>query len=114
VVILGFHDTPVDLSGEGVEDENKIYRKVPSAERSDVDNIVISANVERLVGIQAQVMIVDMQHTFALHYLRPKFEVQKKHVLERDYKRNPDALVHFGAPYMEGKAVSPILLGFLM
>ncbi|KAG0597480.1 hypothetical protein M758_UG342600 [Ceratodon purpureus] len=114
VVILGFHDTPVDLSGEGIGDDNKIHRRVPSAQRSDVDNIVISANVERLVGIHAEVMIVDMQHTFALHSLRPKFEIQKKHVLEKDYKRNPDALVHFGPPFMEGKAVSPILLGFLL
>lgn len=113
-MILGFHDTPVDLSGEGIGDDNKIHRRVPSAQRSDVDNIVISANVERLVGIHAEVMIVDMQHTFALHSLRPKFEIQKKHVLEKDYKRNPDALVHFGPPFMEGKAVSPILLGFLL
>lgn len=114
VVVLGHHDTPVDLSGKGAGEESKIHRRVPSAQRSDVDNIVIAANVERLVGIEAEVMIVDMQHTFAVHYLRPKFEIQKKHVLESDYKRNPDALVHFGPPYMEGKAVSPILLGFLM
>lgn len=114
VVILGFHDTPVDLSGEGVADQNRVHRRVPSAQRSDVDNIVIAANVERLIGVQTGNLIVDMQHTFAIHYLRPKFEIQKKHVKKSDYKRNPDALVHFGAPFMEGKAVSPVLLGFLL
>jgi len=114
VVIFGFHDTPVDLSGEGVEDQNRVNRRIPSAQRSDVDNIVIAANVERLVGVQTEVMIVDMQHTFALHYLRPRFEIQKQYVLKSDFKRNPDALVHFVASFMEGKAVSPVLLGFLL
>lgn len=113
VVILGFHDAAV-LSGEGVEDMSRAQRSVPSAQRSDVDNIVISANVERLVGMEAGVMIIDMQHTFALHYLRPRFEIKKKHVMKADYRRNPDALVHFGLPYMEGKAVSRVLLGFLL
>ncbi|KAG0559141.1 hypothetical protein KC19_10G082400 [Ceratodon purpureus] len=114
VVILGFHDASVELSGEGMEELGKAKRAVPSAQRSDVDNIVISANVERLVGMEAGVMIIDMQHTFALYYLRPKFEIQKKHVVRTDYKRNPEALVHFGPPYMEGKAVSSLLLGFLL
>lgn len=114
VVILGFHDASVELSGEGMEELGKAKRAVPSAQRSDVDNIVISANVERLVGMEAGVMIIDMQHTFALYYLRPKFEIQKKHVMRSDYKRNPEALVHFGPPYMEGKAVSSLLLGFLL
>lgn len=112
VVILGCQDTPVDLSVKGVEDS--AHRRVPSAQRSDVDNIVIAANVERLVGMDAGVMIVDMQHTFALHYLRPKFEVGKDHVKSVDYRRNPEALVHFGPPFMEGKAVSPALMGFLL
>lgn len=114
VVILGFHDTPVDLAGAGLEEASKAQRRVPSAQRSDVDNIVISANVERLVGIEAEIVIVDMQHTLAFHYLRPKFEIQKQNVKKTDYRRNPDGLVYFGPPYMEGKAVSPILLGFLL
>lgn len=79
-----------------------------------MDNIVITANVERLVGTQTEVIIVDMQHTFALNYLRPKFTIQKKNVVKSDYNRNPDALVHLGAPFMSGKAVSPIFLGFLL
>lgn len=114
VVVFGCHDIPVDLSGDGVEDGNKVNRRIPSAQRSDVDNIVIAANVERLVGVQTEVLIVDLQHAFALHYVRPTFEIRKKNVLKSDYKRNPDALVHFGGAYMEGKAVSPVLLGFLL
>lgn len=115
VVILGFHDKTVELSGEvGGDDMSRAKRSIPSAQRSDVDNIVISAMVERLVGLEAGVMIIDMQHTFALFYLRPKFEIQKTHVIRSDYQRNPDALVHFGPPFMEGKAVSPMLLGFLL
>ncbi|KAG0616762.1 hypothetical protein M758_5G140500 [Ceratodon purpureus] len=114
VVILGFHDTPVDLAGTGVEDVSKPQRRIPSAQRSDVDNIVICANVERLVGIEAEIVIVDMQHTLAFYNLRPKFEIQKQNVKKTDNRRNPDGLVHFGPPFMEGKAVSPALLGFLL
>jgi hypothetical protein len=114
VVILGFHDAAVELSGSGAEETSPAERRVPSAQRSDVDNIVISANVERLVGAAPTAQIVDMQHTFAFYYLSPKFEVEKHHVMKTDYQRNPDALAHFGAPYMEGKAVSVVLLGFLL
>lgn len=114
MVILGFHDAAVELSGDGAEDRSRAQRNVPSAQKSDVDNIVISANVERLVGMEPGVMIIDMQHTFAFHYLHPKFEIERQHVMKSDYRRNPDALVHFGPPYMEGKAVSLELLGFLL
>ena len=79
-----------------------------------MDNIIIAANVERLVGVGADIVMVDMQHTLAFHYLRPKFEIRKKDVRKSDYRRNPDGLVHLGPPFMQGKAVSPILLGFLL
>lgn len=92
----------------------KSQQRIPSAQRSDVDNIVISANVERLVGTETKIVLVDMQHTFAFHYLRPKFEITKKNVKKIDRNRNPDGLLHFGPPFMEGKAVSPILLGCLL
>lgn len=97
-----------------MQDRARAQRRIPSTQRSDVDNIVVAANVERLVGHKAEILIIDMQHTFAFYYLRPKLEIHKKQILRTDYQRNPDALVHFGPPFMEGKAVSPVLLGFLL
>lgn len=114
MVVLGNQDTAVDLSGEGVDDWRKTNHRTSSAQRSDVDSIIISANVERLVGEKSEIMIVEMQHSFAFHYLRPKFVVNRNQVRKKDYRRNRDALIHFGPPFMEGKAVSATLLGFLL
>ncbi len=89
-------------------------RRTPAAYTSDVDNIVTAANVERLVGEKPGIMIVEMQHTIGFYYLRPQFDIDRNQVDRIDYKRNRDALLYFGPPYMEGKAVSPGLLGFLL
>lgn len=114
VMVLADQGTPVDLSGEGLDESVKTRRRPPSAYTSDVDNIVISANIERLVGDKPEIMVVEMQHTIAFHYLRPKFEIHRNQVQKADFRRNRDALVHFKPPFMEGKAVSPMLLGYLM
>lgn len=85
-----------------------------SAYTSDVDNILIAANVERLVGEKTSIMLVEMQNTIAFYYLRPQFEIPQDQVEYNDYNRNREALIHFGPPFMEGRAISSILLGFLM
>ncbi|CAK9201922.1 unnamed protein product [Sphagnum troendelagicum] len=113
VVILADHGQPVDLSGEGVEG-GRTGGKTASAYSSDVDNIVIAANVDRLVGEKKEIMVVEMQQTISFYYLRPQFAVHRNQVNKSDYKRNRDALLYFGPPYMEGKAVSQMLLGYLL
>ncbi len=101
------------MCGVGVEG-GRSQRRTPAAYTSDVDNIVTAANVERLVGEKPGIMIVEMQHTIGFYYLRPQFDIDRNQVDRIDYKRNRDALLYFGPPYMEGKAVSPALLGFLL
>jgi potassium large conductance calcium-activated channel subfamily M alpha protein 1 len=113
VVILADHGQPVDLSGDGVEG-GRTGGKTASAYSSDVDNIVIAANVDRLVGEKKEIMVVEMQQTIGFYYLRPQFAVHRNQVNKSDYKRNRDALLYFGPPYMEGKAVSQMLLGYLL
>ncbi|KAH9541015.1 hypothetical protein CY35_14G037400 [Sphagnum magellanicum] len=111
VVILADQGQPVNLGGEEVKNARK---KPSSAYTSEVDNIVIAANVERLVGEKSEMMVVEMPHTIGFHYLRPQFAVRRNQILKMDYEHNHDALLYFQPPYMEGKAVSLMLLGFLL
>ncbi len=111
MVILADQGQPVNLGGEEVKNARK---KPSSAYTSEVDNIVIAANVERLVGEKSEMMVVEMPHTIGFHYLRPQFAVRRNQIHKLDYERNHDALVYFQPPYMEGKAVSLMLLGFLL
>lgn len=121
MVIFANLGAPVgSFTAQQVQDHNIKYQtKVKSTYVSDVDNILVAANVDRLVGERASsVLMVEMQHTIGFDYLRPQFGVLRSRANEfcsrRDYDRNRDALLHLGPPFMEGRATSPILLGFLM
>lgn len=113
VVILANQSTPVDLTVQQVQD-TRYQTKMKSAYPSDIDNILIAANVERLVGEKPGIMLVEMRHTAAFDYLRPTLEITKHQVDKTDYERNRYGLVHFGPPFMEGRAVASTLLGFLL
>jgi len=112
-VILANQSTPLDLTVQQVED-TRYHTKIKSTYPSDIDNILIAANVERLVGEKPGIMLVEMRHTAAFDYLRPLLEISKHQVDKTDYERNRYGLVHFGPPFMEGRAVASTLLGFLL
>jgi potassium large conductance calcium-activated channel subfamily M alpha protein 1 len=111
-VILGDQGTPVDLHRQDVQDLRNATRM--SAYTSDVDNILVAANVERLVGEKQEILLVEMHDTIGFFYLRPQFEISQSQVRATDYKRNRNAIVHLGPTFMGGKAVCAIFLGFLM
>lgn len=104
----------MDLAGAKSDDNAKLNSKVPAAYTSDVDNIIITANIERLLGDKFPNLIVEMQQNLGFYYIKPQYQIPRKMVPDKDYRRNRDALVHFSPPYMEGKAVSASMLGFLM
>jgi predicted secreted protein len=101
--------------GGGKGDDKKYLKRAPAAYTSDVENIVVAANVQRLYGHNPHdCVIVEMKHPEAFFYLRPQYEISRAHFPQQGFRRNRDALVHFVPPYMEGKAVSAQMLGFLM
>ncbi|CAM6088465.1 unnamed protein product [Calypogeia fissa] len=115
VVILADQGIPVDLGGVGLQDSLRYKKRPPAAYTSDVENIVVASNVQRLHGSNAAgVMLVEMQHAEAFHFLQPQYKISFHHFEKKDMRRNKDALVHFGPPYMEGRAVSSTMLGFLL
>ncbi|BBN17112.1 protein MpBK2A [Marchantia polymorpha subsp. ruderalis] len=114
VVILSDQGIPVDFGACGSED-SKFVKRAPTAYTSDVDNIVIAANVQRLYGRKSvELMIVEMQHAETFYYLEPQYEMSHAHFSQSDLKRNRDILNHFVLPFMEGKAISSSMLGFLL
>lgn len=119
MVIFANLGVPVDsLTAQQVQD-TRYQTQVKSTYISDVDNILVASNVDRLLGDKASsVLMVEMQHTIGFDYLRPQFGILRSRADEfcsrKDYSRNRDALLHLGPPFMEGRATSPILLGFLM
>ncbi|KAL3680179.1 hypothetical protein R1sor_023135 [Riccia sorocarpa] len=114
VVILADQGVPLDFGTSDFQDM-KFVKRAPSAYTSDVENIVVAANVQRLYGRKSvDLMIVEMQDAKTFYYLEPQYEVSHGHFAERDLKRNRDALNHFVLPFMEGKAVSSTMLGFLL
>ena len=119
VVIFANLDAPTNnLTTQQVQD-TRYQTQVKSTYVSDVDNILVASNVDRLLGDKASsVLMVGMQHTIGFDYLRPQFGILCSRANEfcshKDYSRNQDALLHLGPPFMEGRATSPILLGFLM
>ncbi|BFI31359.1 protein MpBK2B [Marchantia polymorpha subsp. ruderalis] len=114
IVIFSSQGQPVDLGGAGVMDDRFVNRTA-AAYTSDIENIVVAANVQRLYGNKAvEKVIVEMQHPNAFHYLRPHYKVPFSQFRRTDYTRNREALIHFGPPFMEGKATSKAMLGFLM
>ncbi|CAM6125487.1 unnamed protein product [Calypogeia fissa] len=113
IVILSDQGIPVDLGGG--TGEKKYLRRAPAAYTSDVKNIIVSANVQRLYGYNPlDNIIVEMKHPEAFFYLRPQYEISSAHFPRDGLRRNRDGLVHFLPPYMEGKAISAAMLGFLM
>lgn len=112
VVVLGYR-TSSGLKG-GHEREQKSIRKTPIAYTSDVDNIIVAANVERLIKDKVDIVAVEMQHTLGFYYLRPQLDIPRSMVPTEDFRRNRDALVHFALPYMAGKAFSSSMMGFLL
>ncbi|KAG6543506.1 hypothetical protein Mapa_015000 [Marchantia paleacea] len=114
VVILSDQGIPVDFGACGSED-SKFVKRAPTAYTSDVENIVIAANVQRLYGRKSvELMIVEMQHAETFYYLEPQYEMSHAHFSQSDLKRNRDILNHFVLPFMEGKAISSSMLGFLL
>ncbi|MCO5581099.1 hypothetical protein L7F22_034975 [Adiantum nelumboides] len=113
VVVLGDQGVLVDITPGSTEGVGET-KKFSSAYTSDVDNIVIVANIEQILGKRANNVIVEMQHISALHYVQPQYSVPRKIFSAEDYKRNPNGLVHYTPPFMEGKAVSGSMLGFLL
>ena len=107
------------FEAQQVQDHAKYQTQVKSTYVSDVDNIIVAANIDRLIGDKvSSVLMVEMQHIIGFDYLRPQFGVLLSKANEfcsrKDYNRNRDALLHLGPPFMEGRTTSPILLGFLM
>lgn len=119
VVIFANLGAPVgSLTTQQVQD-TRYQTQVKSTYISDVDNILVASNVDRLLGDKASsILMVEMQHTIGFDYLRPQFGVLRSRAGEfcshKDYSQNRDSLLHLGPPFMEGRATSPILLGFLM
>jgi hypothetical protein len=115
VVILADQGIPVDLGGIGLQDNLRYAKRPPAAYTSDVENIVVAANVQSLYGpTAAGLMLVEMQHAEAFHFLQPQYKISLHHFVEKDFNRHKDALLHFGPPYMEGRAITSIMLGFLL
>ncbi|KAL2612895.1 hypothetical protein R1flu_024587 [Riccia fluitans] len=114
VVILADQGVPLD-SGDSDFQDNKFVKRAPSAYSSDVENIVVAANVQRLYGRKSvDLMLVEMQHAETFYYLEPQYEISHAHFSQKDLKRNRDVLSHFVLPFMEGKAISARMLGFLL
>lgn len=115
IVILSDQGVPVDLGGGKGADDKKYLKRSAAAYTSDVENIIVAANVQRLYGHNPRdSVLVEMKNPEAFFYLRPQYEISRAHFPVEGLRRNRDALVHFGPPYMEGKAISPSMLGFLM
>ncbi|KAI5060045.1 hypothetical protein GOP47_0024465, partial [Adiantum capillus-veneris] len=113
VVVLGDQGVLVDITPGRIEAAGETI-KFSSAYTSDIDNIVIVANIEQILGKRANNVIVEMQHISALHYVQPQYSIPREIFSVKDYKRNPNGLVHYTPPFMEGKAVSGSMLGFLL
>ncbi|KAJ7563620.1 hypothetical protein O6H91_03G117500 [Diphasiastrum complanatum] len=110
VVILASQGTPVFGYGRGSEES---HQKASGVYSSDVDNIIIIANIERILGGGIDKVIVEMHHAVGSHYLWPQFDISKNHVSKKECSRNQDALVQFTPPFMEGRVVCPRMLSFL-
>ncbi|XP_024521187.1 calcium-activated potassium channel subunit alpha-1-like isoform X1 [Selaginella moellendorffii] len=113
VIVLAYPGCPIDASGKGVQ-QTADTRKNPGAYTSDVDGIIILANIERLLHGDLTKVVIEMQHAIGLHYLWPYSQIPSGSIPADAYKRNPDAVAHFAPAYMEGRAVSPSMLSFLM
>ncbi|KAL2632695.1 hypothetical protein R1flu_004174 [Riccia fluitans] len=114
IVILANQGQPVDLAGTGVMDD-RFANRGAAAYTSDIGNILVAANVQRLYGDKVvDKVIVEMQHADAFHYLRPHSNIPLSQFRRNDMRRKSEALIPFGPPYMEGKATSLAMLGFLV
>ncbi|KAH7279510.1 hypothetical protein KP509_37G022200 [Ceratopteris richardii] len=113
VLVLGDQGLPVDAFPDSI-DGIGYSKNFVSVYTSDVDNIVIVANIEQILGKRASSVIVEMQHVSALHYVQPQYPLAKEKFLVEDYKRNPNGVVHYTPAFMEGKAISGSMLGFLL
>ncbi|KAJ7570310.1 hypothetical protein O6H91_01G114400 [Diphasiastrum complanatum] len=101
----------------GIQDEQKNDESVlfqPFTFTLDLKNVVIAANVERLLSFQPERVIVELQQELQIQYLRPKFKIDRLPFDPKMYHRNRDASFQFAPPYIQGKGFCPEALIFLL
>eukprot|EP01018_Ginkgo_biloba_P025839 Gb_05212 [translate_table: standard] len=96
------------------ETNDGIERSATTAASVDINNVLIAANVERLLHPTRDRIVVELQQESEIHYLRPKFHMNRKRFDPEIYARNPAADYMFSPPYIEGKGFSFSALNFLM
>ncbi|XP_024516267.1 calcium-activated potassium channel subunit alpha-1-like isoform X2 [Selaginella moellendorffii] len=108
VVILtqGFEDDfqPVDDAAGAVS---------PTVNTLDVKNIVITANVERLLSPARNRVLVELQQEIQLQFLRPHSRNHTVQFQPKTLQRDRDARLQFAPPFAEGKGLCPAAFTFL-
>ncbi|KAJ7570308.1 hypothetical protein O6H91_01G114300 [Diphasiastrum complanatum] len=102
---------------QGIQDEQKNDESVlfqPFTFTLDLKNVLIAANVERLLSFQRERVIVELQQELQIQYLRPKFKIDRLPFDPNLYHRNRDASFQFAPPYIQGKGFCPEALTFLL
>ncbi|EFJ25888.1 hypothetical protein SELMODRAFT_441904 [Selaginella moellendorffii] len=79
----------------------------------DVKNIVIAANVERLVSPARDRVLVELQQENQLQFLRPHYKIDAMQFHHKDFQRNSDAKLQFCPPFTAGKGLCPAAFTFL-
>eukprot|EP00249_Psilotum_nudum_P022094 c28369_g1_i3 orf=497-4030(-) len=80
----------------------------------DIDNVLITATVERLVHPIRDRVIVELHQEVEIHYLRPKFRIDCQRFDPVLYDRNHADTYMFTPAYIEGKGFCSAALMFLL
>lgn len=86
----------------------------PSSLVLDVDNVMITATVERLLHPLRDRIIVELHQEIEIHYLRPKLRISSSHFDPMLFNRNRSATFLFAPAYVEGKGFCSASLTFLL
>ncbi|MCO5551651.1 hypothetical protein L7F22_005155 [Adiantum nelumboides] len=86
----------------------------PSSLVLDVDNVMITATLERLLHPVRNRILVELHREIEIHYLRPKLRLNAACFDPMLYSRNRAGTFIFAPAFMEGKGFCSASLTFLM
>lgn len=87
----------------------------PTAQATlDVENVLITATAERLLLPVRDRIIVELHEENEIHYLRPKFRIDRRRFDPILYERNRSATFLFSPAFIEGKGFCSSSLTFLL
>ena len=105
----------VVLSPSGKSDGNKNITSEDKDIEIDIDNVLVTATIERLLHpVQPGRIIVELHQETEIHYLRPKLRINPRRFDPFLYNRNRTATFLYAPAFVEGKGFCSASLTFLL